>query len=66
MKKEMADIVNASSEELINTINELTRKLVEIKIKSEFGEVKDTSQIRKIKKQIARYKMTLHQRGISI
>lgn len=66
MKKEMADIVNAKSEEIINTLNELSRKLVDIRIKAEYGEVKDTSQLKKIKKQIARYKMILHQRGISI
>ncbi len=66
MKKEMADIVNAKSEEIINTLSELSRKLVDIRIKAEYGEVKDTSQLKKIKKQIARYKMILHQRGISI
>ncbi|MFN3411835.1 MAG: 50S ribosomal protein L29 [Exilispira sp.] len=66
MKKAMADIVNAKSEEIINILNELSRKLIDLRIKSEYGEVKDTSQIKKIKKQIARYKMILHQRGISI
>ncbi len=66
MKKEIADIVNANNEEIINILNELSRKLVDIKIKSEYGEVKDTSQIKKIKKQIARYKMVLRQRGISL
>ncbi len=66
MKKAMADIVNAKSEEIINTLNELSKKLVELRIKSEYSEVKDTSQIKKIKKQIARFKMILHQRGISL
>ncbi|MEJ5273291.1 MAG: 50S ribosomal protein L29 [Spirochaetota bacterium] len=66
MKKAMADIVNAKSEEIIKTLNELSKKLVELRIKSEYSEVKDTSQIKKIKKQIARFKMILHQRGISL
>jgi len=66
MKKEIADIVNAKSEEIINILNELSRKLVDLRVKAEYGEVKDTSQIKKIKKQIARYKMVLHQRGISL
>ncbi|MCR4422711.1 MAG: 50S ribosomal protein L29 [Spirochaetales bacterium] len=66
MKKAMADIINAKNEEIINILNELSRKLVDLRIKSEYGEVKDTSQIKKIKKQIARYKMILHQRGISL
>ncbi|NMC68393.1 MAG: 50S ribosomal protein L29 [Spirochaetales bacterium] len=66
MKKAMADIINAKNEEIINILNELSRKLVDLRIKAEYGEVKDTSQIKKIKKQIARYKMILHQRGISL
>lgn len=66
MKKAMADIVNAKNEEIINILNELSRKLIDLRIKAEYGEVKDTSQIKKIKKQIARYKMVLNQRGIKL
>lgn len=66
MKKAMADIINAKNEEIINILNELSRKLIDLRIKAEYGEVKDTSQIKKIKKQIARYKMVLNQRGIKL
>ena len=56
----MNDLQNKNREELIENFNDLKTKLAKLSFELEANTLKDTSQIKKIKKEIAQILTTLN------
>ncbi|MCM8772402.1 MAG: 50S ribosomal protein L29 [candidate division WOR-3 bacterium] len=65
-KEEIKKWREASKEEIENKILELKRKLYELKNQLLIGQLKNYSQIKEIKKDIARLKTILRERELGV
>lgn len=57
-----AEIQNLSDVEIYRKVRELKKQLVLLKMKNAVGQLADTSQFRKIKKDVARLLTAIYQR----
>lgn len=62
--KEVDELRQQSKEELEKMLKQEREKLLRLKIEKELGKLKDTSQIKKTKKRIARILTILREREI--
>lgn len=55
-----SELAQKSKEELLETLNSLSKDLFNLRMQRVMGEFNDTSELRKIKKDIARLKTKLN------
>ena len=61
-----SELRQMKNEELMNLLNDLMKKKRETRFNMEYGQIEDLSQLRKIRKDIARIKTILTERNIKV
>ncbi|MBM7559923.1 50S ribosomal protein L29 [Marinitoga litoralis] len=66
MKKQVAELINLTDEELKAKLEEAKKKLFEMRFQHELGQIRNTASIKMVRRDIARIKTILRQRELGI
>jgi large subunit ribosomal protein L29 len=66
MKKQVAELINLTDEELKAKLEEAKKKLFEMRFQHELGQIRNTASIKLVRRDIARIKTILRQRELGI
>ncbi|KAF2956003.1 50S ribosomal protein L29 [Marinitoga sp. 38H-ov] len=66
MKKQVAELINLTDDELKTKLEEAKKKLFEMRFQHELGQIKNTASIKMVRRDIARIKTILRQRELGI